>query len=385
MSNYQKIIPIANKITEKYALCDNCLGRLFSKRLHLSSNKILGKKLNQNNVKKCHVCKNLFDNLSHFLKLMLEKSSGYSFKTFSIGATIKPSIADRDDFIRSQYKLRGIDSIKTDITKEMGKLYSKKTKKTIDHIDPDVTFTINFKEELCDLRSKSVTFSGRYLKSERGLPQKQNPCDNCSGKGCRACDFHGISGYDSVEGAISKSLFQKFGGTAAKFTWIGGEDKSSLVLGSGRPFFVKVQNPRRQKAKFPDVAVGPIRIVDLKPVCESPKKPLRFNSVIRVKISTESQVDSKMLRKLKDLTTCPVVIYEKSGKRSKKKIFDVKYKRNSKNLLTLIVKAEGGLPIKRFVVGDGVTPAISTVLDAQCKCIEFDFLQIKIHTCKKLL
>ena len=95
---------------------------------------------------------------------MLDKSTDYSFKTFSIGSLIKPSIVDRDDFIRSQYKLRGIDSIKTDITKEIGKLYSKKTKKIIDPLDPDITFTLNFKDELCELRSKSITLSGRYVK-----------------------------------------------------------------------------------------------------------------------------------------------------------------------------------------------------------------------------
>ena len=379
MSNYQQIVPIANKITKKYNLCNHCLGRLFSKQLHLSSNKLLGKKLNQNSTEKCYVCKNLFDNLNYFLKLMLDKSADYSFKTFNIGVMIKPSIVDRDDFIRSQYKLKGIDSIKTDITKEIGKLYSKKIKKIIDHLDPDITFTLNFKEELCELRSKSITLSGRYVKSERGFSQKQKPCDNCSGKGCRVCDFHGIAEYDSVEGAISKLVFQKFGGTTAKFTWIGGEDTSSLVLGSGRPFFVKIQNPHKRNVKLSNVSINSIKINHLKSVYESPKKPLKFNSVICVKISTESQIDSKSLKKLKDLTISPVIVYEKSGKRSEKKIFDVKSKKNSKNLFTLIIKAEGGLPIKRFVIGDDITPGISTILDTPCECREFDFLEIKIQ------
>ena len=379
MSNYQQIVPIANKITKKYNLCNHCLGRLFSKQLHLSSNKLLGKKLNQNSTKKCYVCRNLFDNLNHFLKLMLDKSADYSFKTFNIGVMIKPSIVDRDDFIRSQYKLKGIDSIKTDITKEIGKLYSKKTKKIIDHLDPNVTFTINFKEELCELRSKFIILSGRYVKSERGFSQKQKSCDNCSGKGCRVCNFHGISEYDSVEGVISKLLFQKFGGTTAKFTWIGGEDKSSLVLGSGRPFFVKIQNPHKRNVKLSNVSINSIKINHLKSVYESPKKPLKFNSVICVKISTESQIDSKSLKKLKDLTITPVIVYEKSGKRSEKKIFDVKSKKNSKNLFTLIIKAEGGLPIKRFVIGDDIAPGISTILDTPCECGEFDFLEIEIQ------
>lgn len=378
MSNYEKIIPIANKITKKYPLCDYCLGRLFSKQLHLTSNKFLGKKLNQKSIEKCYVCKNLFDNLNHFLKLMLDPSVDYSFKTFSVGAMIKPSIVDRDDLIRSQYKLKGIDSIKADITKELGKLYSKKTGKIIDHLDPDITFTINLKDESCELRSKSITLSGRYLKLERGFTQKQKSCDNCSGKGCRVCNFHGITEFDSVEGAISKLLFKKFGGTTTKFTWIGGEDKSSLVLGRGRPFFVKIQNPHKRNVKLSDVTINSIKIHHLKLVHESPKISLKFNSIISAKISTESQIDSTNLKKLKDLTTNPIVVYEKSGKRSEKKIFDVKFKKNSKNMFTLMIKAEGGLPIKRFVIGDDVTPGISKILDTPCVCQEFDFLEIEV-------
>jgi len=380
MSNYQNIVPTANKIIKKYDLCDHCLGRLFSKQLHLSSNKLLGNKLkkNLNSTQKCYICKNLFDNLNHFLKLMLDASSGYFYTSFSVGAMIKPSIIDRDDCIRSQFKLKGIDSIKTDITKELGKLFSRKTKKIIDHLDPEITFTLNLKDELCQLRSKSITVSGRYVKTLRGLPQKQQSCDNCSGKGCRSCNFHGISGFESVEGIISKFLFKKFGGTTAKFTWIGGEDKSSLVLGTGRPFFVKILNPSKRNLKLSKANFDSLKINHLKLVHESPKNPLKFNSSLSVKISTESEIDSKNLKKLKDLPKNLVVVYDKSGKRSEKKVFDVKYKKNSKNSFTLIITAEGGLPIKRFVNSDNVSPGISKILDTQCTCQEFDFLDIMV-------
>lgn len=381
MSDYQQIVSKANTILKKYDLCDYCLGRLFSKQLHLSSNKLLGKKLkqNSNSIEKCYVCKNIFENLNHFLKLMLDTSSNYSFTTFSVGAMIKPSIVDRDDFIRSQYKLKGIDSIKTDITKELGRLYSKKTKSTIDHQDPEITFTMNLKDESCQLRSKSITFSGRYIKTQRGLPQKQESCDNCLGKGCRICEFHGITEFDSVEGIISKILFEKIGGTTAKFTWIGGEDKSSLVLGTGRPFFVKLQNPFKRNAKFPNIITDTIKITNLKLIHESPKKSLKFNSSISAKISTDSEIDLKNLKNLKELSASPVVVYDKSGKRSEKKVFEVNYKKNSNNLFTLTVRAEGGLPIKRFVSGDEITPGISTILNISCVCDEFDFLDIEVQ------
>lgn len=381
MSNYQKIIPTVNQILKKYELCDNCLGRLFSKQLHLSSNKLLGKKLkkNLNSAQKCYICKNLFDNLNYFLKLMIDVSSNYSFSSFSVGAMIKPSVIDRDDYIRSKYKLKGIDSIKTDLSRELRKSFSRKTKKIIDLLDPDVTFTINLKDESCQLRSKSISLSGRYVKTLRGIPQKQKSCTNCSGKGCRICNFHGISEFDSIEGIISKFFFEKFGGTTAKFTWIGGEDKSSLVLGTGRPFFVKIQNPLKRNLKLTSVMFDFLKIDNLKIIQESPKRPLKFNSSIEVKISTDNKIDSKNLKKLKDLQKSPVVVYEKSGKRSEKKVFSVKYRKNSSNAFTLFIKAEGGLPVKRFVNSDDVSPGISQILNTSCMCQEFDFLDIEVQ------
>ena len=378
MSNYSQITSTANLILKKYDLCDQCLGRLFSKQLRLSSNKLLGKKLHKNSTfqSKCYICKNLFCNLDHFLKLMLDSSSNYTFKTYGIGIMIKPSIVDRDDFLRSQYQLKGIDSVKSDITKELIKLFTKKTHKIMDPFDPEITFTVNLKDESCQLRSKSITIFGRYVKSQRGYSQKQKSCDNCSGKGCRICDFHGISEFESIEGIISKLIFKKFGGTTAKFTWIGGEDKSSLVLGSGRPFFVKIKNPSKRKCKLSDEDFNFVSLFNLKLVHESPKKSLTFHSKIKIKISTKLQINSKNLQKLKDLTTYPITVYEKSGKRYEKKIFDLTYKKNSSNVFTVIISAEGGFPIKRFVIGDDVLPNISSVLDTTCMVQEFDFLDI---------
>ena len=382
MSDYKTILPVANQILKKYDLCDHCLGRLFSRKLHLSSNKLLGKKLRKKPHKssdKCYVCKNLFSNLNYFLKMMLENATNYSFTSFSVGTMVKPSIIDRDDYIRSKYQLRGIDSIKTDLTKELGKLFSRKTKKIVEHHDPDVTFTVNFKDESCDIRSKSLTIFGRYIKTVRGISQKQKPCENCSGKGCRICDFHGIANFDSIEGMISKFLFEKIGGTTAKFTWIGGEDKSSLVLGSGRPFFAKIQNPSKRNLRKKILKLNSLQITDLKTVAESPKKPLKFNSSISVKIHTDSKVDSSNLKKLRELSKKIVAVYEKSGKRSEKKIHSLKYKKNSQNEFTLIIDADGGLPVKRFVVGDDVSPGISQTLSTKCTCKEFDFLDIHVQ------
>lgn len=384
MQTIKEVSPLANQILKKHFLCDSCFGRLFSKQLNLSSNKRLGKILKKNfspTSKKCYICKNLMDNLSPYLKLMLESSFGYAFSSFVVGAIIKPSIIDKDDYIRSKFQLRGIDSVKTEITHELSRQFARKTKKIVNFLDPDVTFTVNFKEETCQLRTKQISIQGRYNKTARNYSQKQKPCENCTGKGCRACDFHGISNFDSVEGKISEFLFRTFGGTTAKFTWIGGEDKSSLVLGSGRPFFVRIQNPKKRNVRFPKTLKSEfIKIHHFKKIPDFPKKSLLFRSVIEMKITTYKKINSLKLKNIKKSLKTPVVIYDTSGKRTEKKIYDSKYKKDSDNTFTLTIDVEGGFPIKRFVLGDNVVPGVSQMIDNDCQLNEFDFLEIQMIT-----
>ncbi|MCE2614733.1 MAG: tRNA pseudouridine(54/55) synthase Pus10, partial [Nitrosopumilus sp. (ex Thoosa mismalolli)] len=330
-------------------------------------------------ISKCYICKNLFDNLQYYVKMMVDSSSKFSFTSFSVGAILKPSIIDHDDIIRSKYKLRGIDSVKTDITKQLAKSYSKITKKILDPMDSDVTFTVNTKDESCYLRSKSIYLSGRYTKNNRNLSQKQKSCSNCSGKGCRVCDFHGITNFESVEGVASELLFKKIGCTTAKFTWVGGEDKSSLVLGTGRPFFVKLQNPLKRKFRPLSKKNNSVSIMNLKIESKLPPQSIKFSSKIEIQISTSSQITSSQLKKLKTLSVSPIAVYEKSGKRTEKKVNSVSYKKFSDQKFKLKIDAEGGLPIKRFVNGDDIVPNVSSILGMNCIANEFDFLDVKIN------
>ena len=111
---------------------------------------------------------------------------------------------------------------------------------------------------------------------------------------------------------------------------------------------------------------------------EPPKTPIKFNSSIELKISTENEILSTTMKKLKSILSGPVVVYEKSGKRSEKVISDLKYKKTAKDRFTLFIKAEGGLPVKRFVDGDDVTPGIRQIMNDKCTCITFDFLEIDL-------
>jgi tRNA pseudouridine synthase 10 len=43
------------------------------------------------------------------------------------------------------------------------------------------------------------------------------------------------------------------------------------------------------------------------------------------------------------------------------------------------MKTEGGLPVRRFIDGDDVSPGISQILNTSYKCHEFDFIDIEVQ------
>lgn len=295
---------------------------------------------------------------------------------------MQPSISERDDLLRSKFRLKGIESVKTAMTRELGKQFSKRTKKTTDCVSPDIVITVNIKEKSCFVHSKPLVVFGRYAKLKRGLPQKQSQCDQCLGKGCRFCDYHGISEFNSVEGIISRYFFSKFSSLRIKFTWIGGEDKNSLVKGKGRPFFAKIVEPRRRKVRFTknlSLENGAVFLKRLQFVPAVPKHPVKFRSYVDIYVSADSDVGTSELNNLEKLQGCFVELGEKKGKTSIKQIQDLKYKKISDAKFELSVIMEGGIPIKRFVEGNSVLPNISEMLGKKCTCEKFDFKDVYFH------
>ncbi len=375
------VIEETRQILREYRLCDYCLGRMFASKLRLVSHKNLGEKIRkitkQSKPKSCYLCKNLMPELDTFLNKILDMSKEYEFSTFLIGAILKPSILDRDDIIRSKFKLRGIAGIKSDVTREMGKQFGKKTRTKVDYQSPDIVFTIDFKKDQCDIKPKALFLQGRYTKEARGIPQKQISCNRCDGKGCFVCDFHGISEFNSVEGHIAKFLFEKFGAQQAKITWIGSEDQSSLVLGNGRPFFVKMINPHKRKVTIPKkVKLGNVSVLNLRTVSKIPNDQIKFKTDVMLEITTEKDLTPDALDVLEGLKEMPITISENVSWKNQKRIYDIKVKKLDTKSFTVLMTLDGGIPLKRLVTGNNVEPSISMLLENASKCTTFDFHKI---------
>jgi|TARA_B100001750_G_scaffold237860_1_gene243604 tRNA pseudouridine synthase 10 len=327
-------------------------------------------------VTKCYICKNTFSSINLYVKMMQDTSLGYEFSTFTVGAILKQSTIERDDKLRSKFHLRGVDGIKTAITKELGKKFVRKTKKRIDHLSPDITFTINFKTEQCNVKTKPIFLYGRYIKEKRGLSQKEESCKDCKSRGCIFCNNHGIVSFDGVEGKVAKFLYEKFKTEQVKFTWIGGEDKTSLVMGDGRPFFVKLVSPKKRNIKLTKKSnLNEITIRDLRKIDYIPSGSIHFKSKTKILVSTKNNVLSNKLKNLKYLVNIPIEITD-SNRQYKKTIYNLKYKKHSLQAFVVEIEADGGIPIKRFVDGSDIIPNISSVIGMQCSCKKFDINQI---------
>ena len=377
---YDKIILQSKSILNECDLCDNCLGRFFIRSTHLTSARILGnqirRSINSRMGTKCYICKNTFSSINLYVKMMQDTSLGYEFSTFTVGAILKQSTIERDDKLRSKFHLRGVDGIKTAITKELGKKFVRKTKKRIDHLSPDITFTINFKTEQCNVKTKPIFLYGRYIKEKRGLSQKEESCKDCKSRGCIFCNNHGIVSFDGVEGKVAKFLYEKFKTEQVKFTWIGGEDKTSLVMGDGRPFFAKLVSPKKRNIKLTKKSnLNEITIRDLRKIDYIPSGSIHFKSKTKILVSTKNNILSNKLKNLKYLVNIPIEITD-SNRQYKKTIYNLKYKKHSLQAFVVEIEADGGIPIKRFVDGSDIIPNISSVIGMQCSCKKFDINQI---------
>ena len=375
------VVTEARKILKEFPLCDSCLGRLYVRSLGLTSGRLLGKRirslLSAEEPMKCYICRNLCSSLDSYAHSLQQYCHDLEFSSFVIGSILKPSVLDRDDQIRSRFQLQGVESIKSSITKRLSQRFGKLTGATIDHIDPHLAITINFKNDSFDVRTKPIFVYGRYTKNLRNIPQRSPTCKNCNGKGCTICAHHGISSFDSVEGQIATFLYEKFQSKMIKFSWVGGEDKASLVLGDGRPFFAKILNPKKRTVRFGRTkTLDGIDLRCLKIIKKFPTAPVRFKSQIEILVDTKEEIVLDDLKPLETIPASTINIYHGPEKINKKRIYHLEYQLISPRRFMMTITADGGLPIKGFVESDNIYPNISDLLDFDCACYRFDFLQV---------
>ena len=184
----------------------------------------------------------------------------------------------------------------------------------------------------------------------------------------------------SVESQLRDRFLRACGSERMTFTWIGSEDKESRVLPPGRPFVVELKNPVRRdlpkkfslKSSRGTIAVSRGRTLPAKPA----RLPsFRFRTVI--KANARESISQDRLAEIGKVFRRMEVRFDRPHERpTTKTVYQAKAKGRGKHLVIEAV-LDGGLPVKRFVSGELVTPSVSEVLKTEVRCRTFDICEVK--------
>lgn len=248
---------------------------------------------------------------------------------------------------------------------------------------PDITIKVvidDQKNANIFARAYPIILTGRYRKEWRGLSQKQSKYKLFGGKGSGRCDLSALSGHNSIEDIIAKRLISITKGENPKFLWVGSEDQNSLVLGRGRPFFVRISNPRIRRVKrYLKINTDGINATIYGKSKKIPESPLQFVTKTKILIRSNGSLSKNELAKLNALSNS-MVRFRIQSKIVTKKIYSVNVKKINDRNFFLTVTADGGLLIKQFVGGqEYMEPNVSEIVGIKSECIFFDILDVRIQ------
>ncbi len=310
---------------------------------------------------------------------VVSRARGYEFKTFGLGLSMPEGVQEREDEIRSSLKLKGRETVKTELAKLMSAEMERKLGKELDRADPDLMATVDVANVGVALHSRPLFFYARYSKP-RGIAQKRERCDKCSGRGCGVCRMTGFKKTATVEFGVGRRLLDETGAEAAKFSWIGSEDKESKVAAPGRPFVAELKNPKRRRIPRAFVVRAGRRKVRVSNGRLLPSRPFslprfKFRTLIAARSSTK--VSEEQLKELGRKLRSAEVVFDRPNERPvSRRVYRVAARARGKDI-TIDAVLDGGLPVKRFVSGELVSPSVSEVLKTEVRCRAFDICGVR--------
>lgn len=325
----------------------------------------------------CFVCRGIMSKVPRLVKKVRAALKGYDFKTFAIGIVIPADVQEREDELRSSMKLKGRETVKVHLSRLITEQLVSALKKRPEKERPELVAVVNVESERVNVTSSPLFYYVRYAKPA-GIAQRKELCENCRGGGCTECGFLGYSNTPSVEESLRRRLERITGCTDVKITWFGSEDPDSRVCPPGRPVLVELKNPRRRslpKSFIVRPGRGLVRLVGGRVLPGRPAKLPGFKFRTRV-YAEAAELDPKSLKLLPSVFRNTEVVFQRpNGRPVKKHVYTAKgFLKQGK--LVIEVELDGGLPVKRFVRGDLVSPSISEVLKTEVRCHKFDVLRV---------
>jgi len=405
----------AQKMLEKYPLCNHCLGRQFAllgygidnekrgdalkllltmkahqlilskeragvallKTLASNGNYPIAaemlKKTKQKPIKAqpCRLCRGRLESLESLVNLALDRLKEYEYKTVLVGVKLPVEIEEREDELRGEFTIVHGESLRNEFSRNIGKRITEATKKQTEFERPDVVVLMNPYAEQMSLQINPIYIGGRYRKLVRDIPQSRWLCHSCRGKGCKQCNWTGRMYPESVEEIVGQPAMKMTQGEEIALHGAGREDIDARMLGSGRPFVIEVKKPRKRFINLKSLektintnAKGKVEVSHLYPASKDVVRKLKLSEnaqkLYRAIVKLHKHVSEEQLTTLgKKLTGATIkqqtprrVMHRRADLMREKYIYMAKVKRLTPNRFQIEIRCQGGLYIKELINGD---------------------------------
>ena len=345
----------------------------------------------------CYLCEDVMRRLDDLAARALELLSGYEFSSFLVGIRLPGEVAEREDELRAEFGLPHGESLRHELSREVGKRIMKAVGKPVEHARPDVVVLVEPFSGSVELQVSPVFVAGRYRKLVRGIPQARWICTRCGGRGCPRCGWTGKMYPTSIEELITEPMIEAFQGEEAAFHAAGREDIDARMLGRGRPFVVEVKRPRKREVNLKALeeeinrrAEGMVSVSGLKYADRALIRRIKSEEaekIYEVLVEFDRPVSDEELRQLEEALSGAVirqrtptrVLHRRVDKLRVRRVAELKVvERLGPRRARFRVRCDGGLYVKELVTGDGgrTSPSISELIRARARPLELDVVDV---------
>jgi len=409
------VLDIARDAIATGLVCDACLGRLVADRSFGLSNAERGRALRTTVAleadepyeppEECWVCEGESDRIDMWADRAAQAVTGYEFDTYQVGTRVPPMLEENDRLLREDVGLAADagEQLKSELNREVGKRFGREVGAEVDFERPDIQLLLDLGTDEVELQVNSAFVYGRYKKLERDIPQTKWPCNECGGTGlqrgaeCPGCDGTGFRYDESVEQLTAPPVVDAYEGESATFHGAGREDVDALMLGTGRPFVIEVEDPHARAVdpaqlatEINEFADGKVEVTDLAiPTYEMVERVKQHDAskTYRMAVEFDEPVADEVLNEALDSLggatitqrTPQRVDHRRADIDRTREVYEIEGELDDETHATVELDGEGGLYVKELVSGDDgrTEPSLAGLLGVDAVVTALDVLAVE--------